>query len=157
MKPKFIDLKAFTVMGILVHAMPDKVNYKAVWEDQFMPHHDHIKALSTDKAYYGIWFPHHKDGVPDYIAGMAVPDDVPTGVGMPKGVTAREIPVSRYAAFECAMDAIGQTYGYVYNTWLATSPYEFPPGCADFEYYPPEGSEGTPAVYIPIREKTAAQ
>jgi predicted transcriptional regulator YdeE len=149
MEPKFVDRKAFTVMGILVHAMPDKVNYKAVWEDQFMPHHDHIKAYSTDQAYYGVWFPHHEDGVPDYIAGMAVSEGAPA----PEGVTAREVPASRYAVFECTMETIGQTYGYIYNTWLAASPYEFPPGCTDFEYYPPEGSEGTPAVYIPIREK----
>jgi len=149
MEPKFVDLKAFTVMGILVHAMPDKVNYEAVWEEQFMPQHAAIKAHSTDQAYYGVWFPHHEDGVPDYVAGMAVSEGAP----VPESVTAREVPASRYAVFECTMETIGQTYGYIYGTWLEASPYEFPPGGADFEYYPPEGGEGTPAVYIPIRDK----
>jgi predicted transcriptional regulator YdeE len=54
------------------------------------------------------------------------------------------------------MSEIGKTYQYVYNTWLPASPYEFPPGGADFEYYPPEGEmHESPAVYIPIREKVA--
>ncbi len=150
MEPKFVDLDAFTVMGIMVHAMPDQVDFRAVWEDAFMPHHEFIKALSTDKSYYGVWFPHHADGIPDYIAGMRVPEGSPA----PEGVTARQVPASRYAVFECAMPDIGKTYGYVYNTWLAASPYEFPPGGADFEYYPPEGVTDQPcAVYIPVREK----
>ncbi len=150
MEPKFVDLDAFTVMGIMVHAMPDQVDFRAVWEDAFMPHHELIKVLSTDKAYYGVWFPHHGDGIPDYIAGMRVPDGSPA----PAGVAARQVPASRYAVFECAMPDIGKTYGYVYNTWLKASPYEFPPGGADFEYYPPEGVTDQPcAVYIPVREK----
>ena len=72
-------------------------------------------------------------------------------------MTTRQVPASRYAVFECTMETIGQTYSYVYNTWLSASPYEFPPGGADFEYYPPEGSEGTPAIYLPIREKATTQ
>ena len=150
MEPKFVELEAFTVMGILIHEMPDKVNYKAVWEDQFMPHHEAILAQSTDKAYYGVWFPHHDDGIPDYVAGMAVTANAVA----PTGINTRQVPASRYAVFECTMETIGQTYGYIYGTWLDASPYEFAPGCADFEYYPPEGSDGTPAVYIPIREET---
>ncbi|MCU0523022.1 MAG: GyrI-like domain-containing protein, partial [Anaerolineae bacterium] len=115
-----------------------------------MPHDAAIRALSTDGAYYGVWFPHHGDGVPDYLAGMAVPDDAPV---LP-GVTVRQVPASRYAVFECPMEAIGATYGHVYNTWLPSSPYEFTPGGADFEYYPPQDAEGAScAVWIPIRGK----
>lgn len=150
MEPKYLELDAFTVMGVQVHSMPDQVAFGALWENEFMPHHDAIRAVSTDGAYYGVWFPHHGDGIPDYLAGMAVPG----GTTAPEGLTLREVPASRYAVFECAMDAIGATYRYVYEEWLPSSPFEFPPGGADYEYYPPEGAtDVSPAVYIPIREK----
>ena len=151
MEPKFVDLETFTVMGVQVHAMPDQVDFGAFWEEQFMPHHEELQALSTDQAYYGIWFPHHEDGIPDYVAGMAVPNGTPAR----EGLVVRPVPASLYAVFECSIDDIGKTYSYVYDTWLPEGEYEFPEGCADFEYYPPEGEEDTsPAIYIPIREKT---
>jgi predicted transcriptional regulator YdeE len=153
MEPKFVDLDAFTVMGVLIHSMPDKVNFGAFWENEYMPRDQAIRPLSTDGAYYGVWFPHHGDGIPDYVAGMAVPDGAP----VPEGAVARQVPASRYAVFECTMETIGATYGYVYDTWLPSSPYEFTPGGADFEYYPPQdATDASPAVYIPIRGKRDA-
>jgi AraC family transcriptional regulator len=153
-EPKFVDLAVFTVMGVLTHSLPDEVDFGAFWEKEYMPHDKAIRALSTDGAYYGVWFPHHGDGIPDYVAGMAVPDDAP----VPEGAIARQVPPSRYAVFECTMEAIGSTYGYIYQTWLPSSPYEFTPGGADFEYYPPQGAtDASPAVYIPIRAKAETQ
>jgi AraC family transcriptional regulator len=85
---------------------------------------------------------------------MAVPDDAP----VPEGAIARQVPASRYAVFECSMDAIGATYSYIYQTWLPASPYEFTPGGADFEYYPPQGAtDASPAVYIPVRAKAETE
>jgi AraC family transcriptional regulator len=153
MEPEFIDRAAFTVMGVLIHSMPNEVDFGAFWENEYMPHDKAIRALSTDGAYYGAWLPHHGDGIPDYVAGMAVPDDA----SVPEGVIVRQVPASRYAVFECAISDIGRTYQYVYDTWLLSSPYEFTPGGADFEYYPPEGAIGvSTAVYIPICEKQSA-
>lgn len=150
MEPKYLELGAFTVMGVQVHSMPDQVDFGAFWENAFMPHDDALRALSTDGAYYGVWFPHHDDGIPDYLAGMAVYDDAP----VPEALVARQVPASRYAVFECAVEDIGPTYSYVYNEWLPASPFEFQPGHADFEYYPPEGAtDASAAVYIPIRDK----
>lgn len=150
MEPKYVDLEAFTVMGVQVHSMPDQVDFSAFWEKEYMPHDEAIRPLSVNGAYYGIWFPHHGDGIPDYFAGMAVPDGAP----VPEGVVARRVPASRYAVFECAMEAIGATYSHVYDTWLPASGCEFTPGGADFEWYPPPGAQGaSPAIYIPIREK----
>lgn len=151
MEPKFVKRDTFTVMGVQVHAMPDEIDFRAFWGEEYQPHDDQIRPLSTDGTYYGVWFPHHEeDGVPDYLAGMAVPDDAP----VPEGVIVRQVPGSRYAVFECSVEEIGPTYSYVYETWLPGSPYEFPPGGADFEYYPPEDAvDASPAVYIPIQEK----
>jgi predicted transcriptional regulator YdeE len=154
MEPKFVDLDAFTVMGVSVHSMPDKVDFGAFWENEYMPHDEAIRALSTDGAYYGVWFPHHGDGIPDYVAGMAVADNAP----VPEGAIARQVPGSRYAVFECTMETIGATYSYVYDSWLPASPYEFTPGGADFEYYPPQDATGaSPAVYIPVYDKEGGE
>ena len=154
MEPKFADLDAFTVMGVSVHSMPDKVDFGAFWEKEYMPHDEAIRAVSTDGAYYGVWLPDHADGIPDYVAGMAVRDDAP----VPEGAIARQVPASRYAVFECTMQTIGATYGYVYGTWLPSSPYERMSSGADLEYYPPQGATGaSPAVYIPIREKEGGE
>jgi len=153
MEPRFVNLDAFTVMGVMVHSMPDQVDFGAFWEKEYMLRDEAIRALSTDGAYYGVWFPHHGDGIPDYVAGMAVPEGAPA----PEGTVAWQVPASRYAVFDCAMDQIGPTYAYVYDTWLPASGYEFTPGGADFEYYPPQdAADASPAVYIPIREKAGA-
>jgi predicted transcriptional regulator YdeE len=149
MEPKFVDREAFAVLGVQVHSMPDNVDFGAFWEAEYMPYDEAIRALSTDGAYYGVWFPHHGDGIPDYLAGVAVPDDAP----VPEGATKRLVPASRYAVFECALEDIGATYGTIYNTWLPSLPYEFTPGGADFEYYPPqEATDASPAVWIPVRD-----
>jgi predicted transcriptional regulator YdeE len=150
MEPKFVDREAFTVLGTQIHSMPDKLDFGSFWENTYMPLDAAIHPLSTDGAYYGVWFPHHADGIPDYLAGMAVPDDAPA----PEGTVKRQVPGSRFAVFECTIDEIGATYGYIYGTWLPASPYEFTPGGADFEYYPPEDvTDASPAVWIPIRHK----
>lgn len=130
--------------------MPDKVDFGAFWENEFMPHHEAICALSSDGAYYGVWLPHHGDGIPDYVAGMAVPGNAP----VPVGVIVRQVPASGYAVFECTMQTIGASYDHIYHTWLPSSALEFMPGRADFEYYPPQGAtDMSPAIYIPIRDK----
>ena len=150
MEPKYVEREGFHVMGVLIHSMPNNVDFGAFWENEYMPHDEAVRCLSVDGAYYGAWLPHHGDGIPDYIAGMTVPEDAPT----PEGVVVRELPTARYAVFECPMEKIGGTYSYIFNTWLPSSPYEFMPGGSDFEYYPPEGAtDASPAVYIPIREK----
>ena len=150
MEPKFVDLDAFTVMGVSVHSMPDQVDFGAFWENEYMPHDEAIRALSTDGAYYGVWLPHHEDRIPDYVAGMAVPDDARG----PEGVIVRQVPASRYAVFESTMQTIGATYDYIYHTWLPSSPHERMSSGADLEYYPPQGAtDVSPAIYIPIRDK----
>ncbi|MBN1641216.1 MAG: GyrI-like domain-containing protein [Anaerolineae bacterium] len=72
---------------------------------------------------------------------------MPDGAPAPEGVVVRQVPGSLYAVFECAAARIGPTYSHVYETWLSSSPYEFTPGGADFEYDPPEGAAGvSPAI-----------
>jgi predicted transcriptional regulator YdeE len=121
MEPKIVDRGAFTVMGVLAHGAPDKMDFNDVWANRFMPHNDQVVPFSTDKAYYGLWFASdEKDGAPDYVAGMAV-ENVSS---VPEGLVLRQVPAARYAMFECTMKTIGETYGYAYQRWLPASPYE---------------------------------
>ena len=150
MEPKFEDREAFTVMGVTVHSEPDAVDFGALWQEEFTPHHEAIRGISADDAYYGVWFPPQADGIPDYVAGMAVPDEAPLPVGLIK----RRVPASRYAVFECSVETIGATYQRIYETWLPSSSYERTPDGVDLEVYPPEDAvDVSPAVYIPVREK----
>ncbi len=151
MEPRFVDREAFTVMGVMIHSAPDKVDFGAFWEKEFMPHHKVLRALSLDGCYYGVWFADEGDDIPFYLAGMAVPDDA----AVPKGLLIRRLLAEHYAVFDCTMEAIGATYAYAYNTWMPASPYEMPQGTSDFEFYPPEGvADVSPAIYIPIRHKS---
>ncbi|MEW6755957.1 MAG: GyrI-like domain-containing protein [Candidatus Latescibacterota bacterium] len=150
MEPRFVDRPAFSVMGVVAHGTPDRIDFHALWENGYMPHDALVKPLSLDHAYYGAWLASGEDGVPDYLAGMAVADDaVP-----PAGLSVRRVPAARYAVFECTLKTIGQTYGHVYQDWLPRSRYEYADGCSDFEYYPPDMKDGAPTfVYVPVRER----
>ena len=101
-----------------------------------MPHHNRIQPLSTDKAYYGVWFETEEEGLMDHIAGMAVEETE----GLPESFVAREVPAATYAVFECSVGTIGKTWDEIYRQWLPSSEYEADLECASFEYYPPDTS-----------------
>jgi predicted transcriptional regulator YdeE len=149
MDAQIIEREAFNVVGVRAHGLPKELNFTAIW-NQYMAFDEQLKPLSTDGGYYGLWCGTPDDPVPDYIAGMAVRE----GVAPPAGLVLHRQPATRYAVFECTMNTIGQTYSYIYDQWLAASPYEFNPGCGDFEYYPPNTTNDSPCyIYLPVREK----
>jgi AraC family transcriptional regulator len=153
MEPRMVSRGAFNVMGVLVHSVPEKVDFNAVWSQQYMPRDAEVKPLSTDNAYYGLWRSSADPNVPDYIAGMAVGD----GAEAPAGLVIHRQPATQYAVFECAMKTMGATYGFIYGQWFPASPYEFNPGCGDFEFYPPGATDESPAfIYIPVRYRLVA-
>ncbi len=123
--------------------------YGKIWRD-FESHHDELRPLSTDQAYYGVSFSTGEEGVIDYVAGMAV-----RGVDLvPKPLVVREVPAARFAVFECPLQAIGDTYRYAFAEWLPGSPYAVDGSAAAYERYPPEVDVNAPVlIHIPIREK----
>jgi predicted transcriptional regulator YdeE len=129
-----------------------KADYRSIWEQQFEPHHDFVRKLATEQGYYGIYFPSKVPGKVDFIAGMAVAEDIK----VPEDLVMREIPAARYAVLECKMDAIGSTWEAIYGGWLTDSEqYAEDESKACFEYFPPGADEGKALVSInvPLKSK----
>ena len=123
--------------------------FTSIWSE-FERHHETIKRHSVDSKYYGVSFGVAQDGSFDYLAGMAVGRVEET----PAGLQVREVPAATYAVFACVVQAIGQTYGYIFGEWRSTSGYEIDPTKFAFEQYPPAGETNAPVlIHIPIREK----
>jgi len=55
-EPKILTRDAFKVMGVVVRCNPMSADHTGMWEKQYMPYHDQISPLSTDKAYYCVYF-----------------------------------------------------------------------------------------------------
>jgi predicted transcriptional regulator YdeE len=115
-----------------------------------MRYHDQIQTLSTDGAYYGANFA-DQEGL-TYLAGMAVQE----AAEPVEGVEARQIPAALYAVFECTVDGIGPTYGYVWFQWPPAGPYDQDKAGLGYDYYPPGTTVGDSPVEVwaPVRQKT---
>ena len=123
--------------------------FTSIW-NEFERHHEKIRLHSVDSKYYGVSFGAAQDGSFDYLAGMAVGRvEEP-----PAGVQVREVPAATYAVFACAVQFIGQTYGYIFGEWRSACGYEMDPTKFAFEQYPPAAETNAPVlIHIPIREK----
>lgn len=154
MEPKFVEKDAFNVMGFSLRGNPMTMNHKGAW-DEFMKYYDKVMEFSIERGYYGVYFGvEGEEGVVELIAGMAVDnvDEVPQGLAM------REVSKASYAVFECNMNTLGQTWGYIYGEWLPKSQqYENAEDAthACFELYPPDFSSESSSlfIYTPIRAK----
>lgn len=138
----------FHLLGLQERFSPGKEDFEGIWK-RFIKYHDQVQALSTDGAYYGAYFAVEPGIEMDYLAGMAVADvdDVP------EGLTLRELPVSRYAVFQCTVATIGGTYDWIFGQWLKTGPYPRPregSPKADLERYPPATDSPDTPVLIHI-------
>lgn len=123
--------------------------FVSIW-NEFERNHERIKHHSVDSRYYGVSFGIAEDGRFDYLAGMAV---VPVDE-VPEGLQVREVPAGTYAVFSCSVQAIGQTYGYIFGEWRSTSGYELDTKKPAFEEYPPAADATSPVrIHIPIREE----
>jgi AraC family transcriptional regulator len=152
MEPAITTRGSFQVLGIQVRIEPMSADYRAIWEDQFMPHHDAVRAVARDPGYYGVYFPCDEPGKVDLVAGMAVEELEQ----IPDGLVVREVPAGQYAVVECEMAEIGTTWGSVYGSWLPSSErYAEDPTRACFEYFPPgvEKGEARVSIHVAVKEK----
>ncbi len=152
MEPQIIDQDEFTVLGVMIYAVPPSEPFGPLWQ-RFMSHINHIQSLSTDSSFYGVYFDGGEEGKIDYLAGMRVENVA----HVPEGLVMRQVPAARYAAFECsAPQNIGSTYGYIFGTWLPASSFE--PAVSHrhgFDRFFPDTTERDSAIriYMPIKEK----
>jgi predicted transcriptional regulator YdeE len=150
MDVEIVTRDGFAVMGVQMRCTPETAEFEEVWMRRFMPQHDRVAALATDKGYYGVWFGTEEKGMMDYLAGMAVEK----GCRAPEGFAVRDVPGGRYAVAECTVGTIGETWEAVFGEWLPASACEYDGPRAGFEYYPPEtAAQDSPVmIYLPVKE-----
>ena len=152
MQPQIITKPAFTVVGLLIHPKPMSPEIPRLWQ-QFGPRMGEAKNLAEPGASYGLMANFDQQlGQLDYMAGEAV-----TEVDeLPAGMTSWHVPANTYAVFETTLPAIGETFGYIYDQWLATSGYQ-QVAAPYFERYgetfEPDDPTSTISIYIPVERK----
>ena len=146
MQPQFVTKPAFIVVGLLLHTQPMTPEIPQLW-DKFDPRIDEIQHLSEPHVSYGLMESFDQMSRLDYMAGVSVE----TADVLPEGMSRWNVPANTYAVFETTLPTIGDTFGYIYNTWLPASGYRQAAG-PYFERYGETFSPDNPilSIYIPI-------
>ena len=146
MQPLFVTKPAFIVVGLLLHTQPMTPEIPQLW-DKFDPRIDEIQHLSEPHVSYGLMESFDQMSRLDYKAGVSVE----TADVLPEGMSRWNVPANTYAVFETTLPTIGDTFGYIYNTWLPASGYRQAAG-PYFERYGDTFSPDNPSlsIYIPV-------
>ena len=146
MQLQFVTKPALTVVGLLLHTQPMTPEIPQLW-DKFVPRIDEIQHVAEPHVSYGLMQSFDQMSRLDYMAGVSVE----TVDGLPEGMAQWNLPANTYAVFESTLATIGDTFGYIYNTWLPTSGYR-PASSPYFERYGETFSPENPSlsIYIPI-------
>ncbi|MEZ4728771.1 MAG: GyrI-like domain-containing protein [Caldilineaceae bacterium] len=149
MEPQIVTKPAFTVVGLLLHTKPMAPEIPQLW-DHFVLRMDEIQHLTEPGVSYGLMAHDETMSQLDYMAGNAVE----TVADLPTGMTSWEVPANTYAVFETTLSTIGETFGYIYNTWLPAAAYQQAFG-PYFERYGDTFSPDNPmlSIYIPVEKK----
>lgn len=153
MEPKFVNLPAFTVVGIPYVGKNENQEIAQMW-GVFNQQAEKIRNAVHDGA-YGVCLmqPDLPEGAFEYVACFKVEkvEDVP------EGMVVREVPAQQYAVFTHAgpLEKLSDTYNYIYQVWLPKSGYQAA-GNFDFEYYNEEFNNFSPDsrfyIYMPVKK-----
>ena len=97
---------------------------------------------------------HFEPGVFEYVAATEVENDEE----IPEGMVYREIPDHTYLVFthHGKLDKLGETYKYIYETWIPQSNHILHPSKFDMEVYTDEfifnSDESKFYIYVAIEE-----
>ena len=149
MEPKIVSRPAFTVAGLVHRGPVDGEKIAALW-GQFGARMGELQPVIEPDVTYGVMANYCEDsGEFDYIAASQVPNDK----GLPEGFVPVEIPAGDWAVFTTTIPEMGQTYPYIYGTWLPQSGYQHGPA-PEFELYGPGFDPVNPAceleIYVPV-------
>jgi AraC family transcriptional regulator len=153
MKPKIVTKPAFKTVGISYIGKNQSGEIPQLW-DVFNHRYDLISAISN--ICYGLCFSKVSgtdEGEFEYIAATEVKDDK----NIPEGMVYREVPEYKYAVFthHGKLDTLGETYEYIYNTWLPQSGLKVHPDKYDMELYDdrfiPDSDDSAFDIYIAIQ------
>jgi AraC family transcriptional regulator len=155
MEPSIVTRAAFTVVGMEYHGRNENKEIPALW-DSFLPHMDDIQHQVDADESFGLCVgdaDYKQTGVVRYVAGQRVTE----AVNIPDGMVAVTVPEATYAVFthRGTLATLGETYDYIYGTWLPTSGRELA-DAPDFELYDmhrfdPTSPSSEMDIYIPLK------
>lgn len=154
MEPSIVTKAAFTVVGTEYHGRNENNEVAALWQS-FMPHMHEIHDQVNMHESFGLCVgdvDYKQTGVFRYVAGQQVKEDA----AIPDGMLAVTVPEATYAVFthHGTLETLGQTYDYIYGTWLPTSGRELA-DTPDFELYDDRFDVASPSsemdIYIPLK------
>jgi AraC family transcriptional regulator len=153
MQPQIVSKPAFTVVGLRIHTKPLTPEIPQLW-DQFVPRMAEITQVAEPNVSYGVMESNAAMTELVYMAGNPV-----TGVAeLPTGMSRWDLPANTYAVFPATLHTIGETFGYIFNTWLPTANHQLAAG-PYFERYPETFGPDNDAlaIYIPVTKKAESQ
>jgi predicted transcriptional regulator YdeE/DNA-binding transcriptional MerR regulator len=121
------SLDEFHVIGLEYYGS-DESKLSGLWE-QFIPRIGEIRRRIQPDVTFGICF--HDAELKaqskfSYMACVKVDESSLAAVEVPPGMIARTVPAKDYAVFthQGMLDTLGDTYQYIYETWLPESGYD---------------------------------
>ncbi|HBX69430.1 MAG TPA: hypothetical protein DEH25_08615, partial [Chloroflexi bacterium] len=134
MEPKIVTKPAFKAIGLSYVGKNKNHEIAQMWGvfNQRMPE---IHSIDQSQS-YGLCFASPKgaaEGEFEYVAAC----EVSNSQSLPAGMVYREVPEHKYAVFTHygKLDNLGETYRYIYETWLPQSGLEVHPSRYDMEVY----------------------
>lgn len=156
MEPKIVDKEKFMVVGMKYYGSNNNNEIPELW-NRFNSRMPEIKDVLNKNVAMGVC--EFVENLTDeskftYFACQEVCslEDIPIGMD---GLT---VGKNKYAVFthKGSVDRLGDTYAYIYGSWLPRSGYE-PSKSHDFEYYDerfnPTDENSELDIYIPIISK----
>lgn len=156
MEPKFKKLNDMLVVGLQTLNTCQHNVIPLLWK-RFLKREDEVKHVAEENVGLGVSFDIEKkeDGSEFFhIVGHIVSsiEDIP------EGMTYRKIPAHDYAVFthKGPLNALEETYKYIYEEWMAKSAYEYDDS-NEIEWYDerfnPESEDSEFDIYVPIKKK----
>jgi len=133
MQPKIITKPAFKAVGMSYVGKNEAGEIPQMWG----VYNERFKEVAAvNDICFGLCFSSVEgaaEGEFEYVAATEVVDDK----NIPEGMVIREVPEYKYAVFTHygKLDKLGETYEYIYNTWLPQSSYQVHPDKYDMEVY----------------------
>ena len=141
MEPTFTKKPAFQAIGISYIGKNENNEIPGTW-DIFNKRYCEIPN-NDDKNAYGLCFStpdesigELKPGEFEYVASTSVDE----GAEVPSGMVYRKVPAYKYAVFthHGKLDSLGETYKYIYETWVPQTDVKIHPDKFDMEVYTDE-------------------
>lgn len=154
LKPTIVEKSEFKVIGMKYYGTNNNNEIPELW-GKFVKRIGEIKNRVEPKTSLGVceYVPNLTDESQfSYIACV----EVSSFDEIPEGMVSEVVTTNKYAVFthKGSTDRLGDTYEYIYGTWLPKSEYE-PAPAHDFELYDERfnsGSENSEMdIYIPIK------